>query len=114
MRVRLTGVPASYTIATDLMVVDEEGNLYLASREQPGITQLDEADAMLVAGFYEPVQACDWREVDAFLRVIHLDDDDDQVVPAGPHFPLLERILKSADCTVFGEEDRSMDIVKRR
>jgi hypothetical protein len=77
MRIRLAGVPASYTTATDLMVMDEDGNLYLASRDQPGITQLSQPDALLVAGFYEPAVTCDWHEIDAFLHIIRLNDDAD-------------------------------------
>ena len=57
MRVRLAGIPAAYTLATDVMVVDEDDNLYLIGCEEPAVTPLDDSDTMLIMGFYEPVQS---------------------------------------------------------
>ena len=73
MRVRLAGVPAAYTTTNDVMVVDEEQNLYLIGRDDLVVTPLNYADAMLVAGFYEPVHALDWSDLDTFIRVVRIE-----------------------------------------
>ena len=75
MRVRLAGIPAAYTTATDVMVVDEEHNLYLVGRDDLAVTPLNHDDAMLVAGFYEPVHVLDWSELDTLIRVIRVESD---------------------------------------
>jgi hypothetical protein len=50
------------------MVIDEDGNRYLVSDDQPHVVRLNRTDAMLVAGFYEPVPENSWREIDTFFE----------------------------------------------
>ena len=60
MRIRLAGVPAPYTVASDLLVVDEAEHYYLLGEGTPALTPLTPEDAMSITGYYEPVESARW------------------------------------------------------
>ncbi|MCO5177275.1 MAG: hypothetical protein M9890_09935 [Thermomicrobiales bacterium] len=70
MYVRLAGVPASYTVATDVIVVDANDHHYLVGGPEHVVTPLTSAETMLVMGFYEPVQSHQWHDIESVARAL--------------------------------------------
>ncbi len=94
MQVRLAGVPAAYTVAAGLLVVDANENHYLVARDEPAVTRLNRGEAMLIMSFYEPVQSMRWHSIEAVAKALR--DADGSARPNVPVLATLESICRLA------------------
>jgi hypothetical protein len=61
MRYQIFGLPASFSLADDVVVVDSCGGYGLLGREPAGLTLLTHNEVGLVMGFYEAAEDTGWR-----------------------------------------------------
>lgn len=74
MRVRIAGIPAPYTLATDILVVDETENYYIVDGDDARIIPLGRPELLSIMGFFDPVQSPRWHTIDTVARAIHRAD----------------------------------------
>lgn len=64
MLYRLAGIPAPFLDNDEVLVADEDGNLFLHDRDTANLTPVPAAEIATVVTFYEAAFETDWRAVD--------------------------------------------------
>jgi hypothetical protein len=70
MRYTIIGLPASFSLADDVVVMDSRGAYGLLGREPARLTPLTHDDVELVMSFYEPAENIGWRPLNELALVL--------------------------------------------